>query len=160
MTNRKPIIGPAFASDFRDDSGRASAYASELRYYRPRGFSRIARELDAIANRLNADRAKPDDADRLFDAMEQADSLLTAWARRILRHDYVWFGLADWSGDGSVGFWIETDSALEDADLRLDAGDSVPTGFSGIAAFVTDHGNVTLQSFSRGRMTRELFSVV
>ena len=35
-----------------------------------------------------------------------------------------------------------------------------PRGFSGLAAFVTDHGNVAVRCYSRGRMTREIFDVV
>jgi hypothetical protein len=157
---KAPVIGPAFASDFTNDAGRASSYASELRYYRPRGFSKLAAELDALSRRLDTDKARPNDADALFEAMDEADTLLTEYARRVLKHDYVWFGMRDYSGDGSVGFWYDIDHALDDADLQVNAGDSVPTGFSGMVAFVTDHGNVTIQNFSRGRMTRELFSVV
>ena len=35
-----------------------------------------------------------------------------------------------------------------------------PRGFSGLVVDVTDHVNMTASMFSRGRKTRELFSIV
>lgn len=160
MKNRQrmPVIGSAFDSDFRNDAGRCTGYADGLRYYRPRGFSRLARELEAIAARIEADKARPDDGQAMSEAMDEADDILTQWARTRAGHGYIYFGHAP---DAScVGFWADIENAQEDADLTLGAGDTVPRGFSGLAVFVTDHGNVSAATFSRGRKTRTLFEVV
>lgn len=152
-----PLIGEAFDSHLMNDEGRCDSYAHELEHYRPAGFSRIASILRSLAYRLGADRAKPDDAEIMDWQIKQAESLLTEWARRVSRNPYVWFG--PFEHCGSVGFQIDHESAREDADFVGEYGEQ-PKGFSGLALFVNDHGNVTAQMFSRGRMTRELFSVV
>lgn len=158
MKNRKPIIGEAFDSHQMNDAGRVASYVRELRYYRPRGFATLANEGDKIAAALESDDCPTDLADSLFDWIDDVESLMTEWARRVTRNDYMYFGTVD--DGGSIGFFYSLDSAMEDCDIRLDAGDSVPRGFSGMACFVTDHGNVTIQTFSRGRMCREILSVV
>lgn len=165
---RKPIIGEAFDSHFMNDSGRIACYMRELRYYRPRGFAALVKEGETILADL--ERIEAGKHSRHFTAgvdvyqaasewESDVESMLTEWARRTMRNEYVCFGPMSESW-GGIGFWYAVDSAIEDCDIRLDAGDSVPTGFSGMAAFVTDHGNVTIQTYSRGRMTRELLSVV
>lgn len=156
--SRKPIVGEAFAPHFMNDAGRIESYVAELRYYRPRGFAKLASEGDKFAAQLDSDDCPIDVMERVDSWIDDVESMLTEWAQRIERNSYIYFGSND---DGSsVGFWYSLESALDDCDIRLDAGDSVPRGFSGMAAFVTDHGNVTIQTYSRGRMTRELLSVV
>jgi hypothetical protein len=157
---RKPVTGEAFDSDQMNEPERIEAYISELEYYRPRGFSKLVKE----GRRIAADM-RSDDAARYADSAEHGDSwkddvesLLTEWARRAARHDYIHFGPL--SECGSVGFWIDAESARSDADIDLPAGDSVPRGFSGLAFFVTDHGNAHAAVYSRGRKCRELFSIV
>ena len=159
-TKRRPIIGPAFDADQRNEPERIAAYVAELRHYRPRGFSKLAREGEKIERQMwrDADSERTDAWDHADSFKQECEDLLTEWARRIEGHDYISFGPFDYSGD--VGFYINADGVTEDADLCLDAGDDVPRGFSGLAVFVTDHGNVTAQRFARGRMVRELFSVV
>lgn len=156
---RKPIIGEAFDSHQMNGAGRIACYVRELRYYRPRGFAALAKEGDKLADMLDSDDCRDDAADHVESWICDVETLLTEWARRSMRNEYVCFGpMSDaW---GSIGFYYAVDSAIEDCDIRLDAGDSVPRGFSGLACFVSDHGNITIQSFSRGRMTRELLSVV
>lgn len=157
-TRRKPIIGEAFDSHQMNDADRIASYVRELRYYRPRGFAALAKEGDALVAELESDDCSADAADRMDAWTDNVEAMLTEWARATLRHQYVYFGTVEnW---GSVGFFYEAECALEDCDIRLEAGDSVPRGFSGMAAFVTDHGNVTIQTYSRGRMTREILSVV
>jgi hypothetical protein len=161
MANRKthnPIMGEAFDTDQMNDSDRVASYARELRYYRPRGFAALANEGDNLASVVDADECNGFDCERMHEWFDEVDEMLTAWAQRKTRNEYIHFGKAD--GQGSVGFWYSVESAIEDCDIRLDAGDGVPRGFSGMACFVTDHGNVTVQTFSRGRMCRELLSVV
>jgi hypothetical protein len=157
-STRKPIIGEAFDSHFMNDSGRIACYVRELRYYRPRGFAALAKEGDKLASVIDTDECDGFDAERMDSWIDEVETLLTDWARRTMRNDYVSFG--PFEHCGSVGFYYAVESALDDCDIRLDAGDSVPRGFTGQAAFVTDHGNVTIQTFSRGRKCRELLSVV
>ena len=158
LRKRQPTIGEAFDAHFMNDSERVAAYVRELRHYRPRGFSALAREGDKLAEDLDSPTCSPDAADIMDSWFTDVESMLTDWARRVARNDYVCFG--PFENVGSVGFYYAVDSAMEDCDIQLDAGDSVPRGFSGMAAFVTDHGNVAVRRYSRGRMTRELFDVV
>jgi len=151
---RMPLIGSAFDGDFMNDAGRIASYVAELRYYRPRGSAALASEGDKLAAELESANCGPDAAEWMDSWINEVEDMLTTWARKVMRNDYVWFG--PFEHCGSVGFCYALESALEDCDLKLDAGDRVPTGFSGMAAFVTDHGNVTVQRFSRGRMTKEL----
>lgn len=158
VRKRQPIIGEAFDTHSMNDSERVAAYVCELRHYRPRGFSKLAREGDNLADDLDSPTCSPDAADIMDSWIDDAESMLTEWAQRVTRNDYIYFGTVEhW---GSIGFFYAVDSAIADCDIQLDAGDSVPRGFSGMAAFVTDHGNVTIQTYSRGRMRREMFSVV
>lgn len=156
--NRLPIIGEAFDSHRMNDVDRILAYVRELEFYRPRGFAKLAKEGDAIAQEILSDECSPDAAESMDSWIDDVESMLTEWSRSRLRHHYVYFGTVE--NCGSIGFFYSVDSALEDCDIRLDAGDSVPRGFSGMAAFVTDHGNVTIQTLSRGRKCREILSVV
>jgi hypothetical protein len=161
---RTPIIGPAFAGDFRDEAGRVQGYVDELRYYRPRGFSKLAIEGERMIAR---------DARGVVDAFDHADfwkdgveALLTEWGRRVARNDYLSFGAFYESGDGSVGFMVNTDAAIEDADHVVDDSyrgrndGELPKGFSGLYVHISDHGNVAAYTYSNGRKCRELFAVV
>jgi hypothetical protein len=92
--------------------------------------------------------------------------MLTSWARRVARHDFISFGPFPDSGD--VGFSIDVDSAIGEADFTVDYGSlrlsdpapEMPKGFSGMYVEISDHGNVSAYQYSRGRKTRELFAVV
>jgi hypothetical protein len=151
---RHPHVGPQFDSHQQNAADNVRSYCNTLEYYRPRGFSALVREGRAIARKLDKDNSG-----ETFECewMDEADTLLTEWARRVVRHDYIAFGQSQHTGD--VGFYYLADAAMENADLRIDAGDAVPRGFSGTVAEVTDHGNVTLSVYSRGRR-RELFACV
>lgn len=153
-----PIIGSHFDCGRMNLSDRFRAYADQLEFYRPRGFSGLATRLRVTANRLDRDTTGADFLDDGVDLMDAADEMLTAWAQRVERHGFIYFGPFENSGD--VGFQIATDNAIEEADIQLDAGETVPRGFSGMAVFVNDHGNVFAFSYSRGRKTRTLFDVV
>lgn len=156
---RKPIIGEAFDAHQMNDAERVHAYCRELEYYRPRGFSSLAREGATLFRQLSGDTCPADTAERMDSWIDAVESLLTEWAQRTMRNTYICFGpMSDaWGG---IGFYVAVESALDDCDIRLDAGDDVPRGFTGQAAFITDHGNVAVRRYSRGRMTRELFDVV
>lgn len=141
----RPIIGPAFDPDQMNEREQADAYAAELRYYRPRGFSRTARDLD----RANLEY--------VCDTMTAADDILTEWGRRVTRNPYLCFG--PFPQGGAVGFYYDVDTALADVDMKVDSTAEVPRGFSGLVAQISDHGNVTIYAYSRGR-SREVLSAV
>jgi hypothetical protein len=151
--NRRPLIGVAFESELTNLEGNVAYYIDTLEWYGRRRFSKLIKEGRSIAAELETD--SEDAGQFAYEWMSECDDALSEYARSVERHDYVYFG----PENGAVGFWYSVDSALEDADLKVDAGDEVPVGFSGLAAFVTDHGNVSLYRYSRGRGI-ELFSAV
>jgi len=157
---RMPAIGEAFDADQMNDPERIESYIRELEYYKPRGFSKLVKEGRAIVRTMWADA----ESDRMnvwdfgHEWKLEAEALLTNWARRVERHEFISFGPFPYSG--STGFSIDVESARDCADAVLEAGESVPRGFSGMAFFVNDHGNVHAQRFARGRMVRNLFDVV
>lgn len=63
-------------------------------------------------------------------------------------------------GDGAdYGFWLSS-TFVEDFDgLKVDDLSEVPTGYSGSVLHVSDHGNLTLYAYSRGR-GREIWGIV
>lgn len=162
--SRKPLTGVAFDIEQTNLVGNVAHYLRELDYYGARRFAALikdGRNIESDLERIEAGKnskhytAGEDVYQAAHEWMDDCDSALSDYARDVMRHDYIYFGVEN----GAAGFFYSVESALEDSE-RFDAGDSVPRGFSGLAAFVTDHGNVTVQSYSRGRMTRELFSVV
>ena len=159
----RPVIGGSFNPEMGNVcEDLAQSMAGELEYYRPRGFSKLARELRRDA--AICERSANDDADasqRISEAVDEACDLLTEWARRVEQHGYISFAC---EGD-FAGFRIDVDRALEDADFILDdtkrgASPEMPRGFSGLYLHISDHGNVSAYRYSRGRKTRELFAVV
>ena len=158
MTTRKhkrlPIIGCAFSPDFRSAIENVEAYIDELRYYKPRGFSKLVKEGEAFIRGAELGIG----ADYYSEWKDDCDSLLTEWAQRVARNQYLIFG--PFPDGGAIGFYVNTDGALEDCDLKVDDLSGIPRGFSGMVCEVNDHGNVTAMIFSRGRKCRELFSVV
>lgn len=144
MAKRKPIIGESFNPEYGNLGECATQMARELEYYRPHGFARLRDELESLS-----------EGDDISEAIDEACELLTDWARRVARHDFISFRC---EGD-FAGFAIDVESAQEDSDLRVDDLADVPRGFSGLVSVVSDHGNVTAYAFSRGRK-RELFAVV
>lgn len=148
------VVGAAFNPEMNNLSENISEYVSQLEYYRPRGFGKIRDEMRKLLN-------KPEDHEDweyAWEMMQDADELLSDFARRQLGHDYVQHG--PFEHGGAVGFYYNVDCALEDADLKIDSGDEVPKGFTGLLAEVTDHGNVTVSRWFKGRRGRELFAVV
>ena len=109
MKNRErmPVIGEAFDADQMNDVEHVESYVSELEYYRPRGFSKLARE----GRKLARDMWRAVESDRAY-ALDQfnewkgdVEALLTEWARHMVRHDYISFGPFEMSG--SVGFFVD-----------------------------------------------------
>lgn len=163
--SRKPIAGVAFETEQANLSGNVALYLRELDYYGARRFAALikeGRDIESDLERIDAGKnskhytAGVDVYQAAHKWMDDCDDSLSDYARAVMRHDYIYFGVEN----GAAGFFYAVDSALEDCDIRLDAGDSVPRGFSGMAAFVTDHGNIAVCCYSRGRMTREIFDLV
>lgn len=153
---RSPILGEAFDTRSMGGEDIIRAYINELEHYRPRGFRALANPGDDMASAL--ERGDLHLLDGLDAWKERVCGVLTEWARRVDRHDFIAFGPL--GRTTLVGFWIDVPAAQDEADIRLPAGDSVPRGFSGMAVFVNDHGNVDALNYSRGRATRTLFSLV
>lgn len=86
------------------------------------------------------------DLESLFDALDE------------YAPPYFYFGAHP--GDGSdYGFWL-SESFQEDFDgLKVSDTSEVPKGFTGEVLHVSDHGNMTLYAYSRGR-SRELWGIV
>lgn len=146
---RKPILGPAFDADQTNDSGRVSSYISELRYYGPRRFAGLINEGENMLTN--------DDLSDWQEWANECDMALSEWAQHSTRCIYWCFGPFPHSGD--IGFYMDVESACEDADLQVSDLCEVPTGFSGLLVNVNDHGNVTAYNAARGRLY-ELFAVV
>ena len=155
-TQRRPVLGSAFKQDQTNDEERLTNYVYELRYYRPRGFSKLAHEGDTIIAGLQIDADGA--AENACALMQEIDDMLTEWARRVTRNDFICFG--PFEDSGSVGFYIDVESAKESADAIVGDTGELPRGFSGLALQISDHGNVTGLAYSRGRCTREIFAVV
>jgi hypothetical protein len=152
---RKPATGEAFTVWQGDESGDVETLeklADELAFYGPRRF---AAEI-ANCRALVARQADEDWPDAFAEAVDDACNALTEYAQRF--NPYAYFG-AHVTDPESFGFWVSVDSAVEDADLRVEDLCEVPRAFSGLVAHVNDHGNVTAYRFARGR-GYELFAVV
>lgn len=149
-SKRKPVIGCAFDPDQMNEREGVASYIGELEYYRPRGFSKLRNEGNKLLSPAN-------DLEWASEWMTDCDTLLTEWARRVERHDFICYG--PFEHGGAVGFYIVTDNAIEEADLKVDDTGQVPRGFSGLVIQISDHGNVTAYQYSRGK-SRELFAVV
>lgn len=151
MTKRQPILECAFDPDQCNERETIRYYVAELEYYRPRGYAALVKEAQAILD------AEDSDFDCWHEWYDEVDDLLTDWARRIERHDYISYG--PFPHGGAVGFYIYHEGAIEDCDLKVDDLSEVPRGFSGLVVHVNDHGNVSAYQYSRGK-SRELFAIV
>lgn len=153
MAKRKrPILGCAFDPDQRNERGIVEAYIRELEHYRPRGFAKLRNEGVTLLK-------KPDEhADWNWSSEWQndCDQLLGEHAERC-GMPYVSFG--PFEHGGAVGYYVDLESAKDDADLTVDDTGQVPKNFTGLVLQVSDHGNVMALRYSRGK-SRELWAVV
>lgn len=162
---RAPVIGPAFDPDTMNEPERIAAYIGELEYYRPRGFSKLAREGRKIISAMwrDAESERVDAWDSAASWMNAADDMLTAWARRVDGHEYITFG--PFPHGGAIGFYVDAESATADADHVTDhrsrhGGDSdPPAGFRGLHVIISDHGNIDAYRVTARRCVH-LFGVV
>jgi hypothetical protein len=85
MSRRKsprPVIGCAFDPEQNNTQENFRAIAGELRHYRPRGFSNLARELERYAAKIESDDTSRDWAQFGFEAEDEAFRLLSAMAEQ------------------------------------------------------------------------------
>jgi hypothetical protein len=126
------------------------AFISELKRQKPlaRRHRRLLREINTRMH--SADYFELEDAD--FDMEELTDAL----------NEYAptGFYFGSHPGDGADFGWWLSECFAEDFDgLKVSDTSEVPTGFTGEVLQVSDHGNLTLYAYSRGR-GRELWAVV
>lgn len=126
----------------------------------PPADKKLIKEARAILNRMDDDEfANEEDADaaeylvneELVDALES------------LAPSYIYFGGHE--GDpADIGWWVSIESLEEDARsgevLKVDAGDELPKGYTGLVMDVSDHGNVTLYHAVKGERKAELWGIV
>jgi len=125
------------------------AFCRELRRLgaRDKELTRIERQCA----RVNCDKyfnseAAQWDLDALFDMLnEYAPS-------------YCYFGAHP--GDGAdYGFWVSEDLEYDFDGLKVNDLSEVPAGYTGDVLHVNDHGNMTLYSVKRGKLS-EVWSIV
>ena len=123
-------------------------------------LTRAERGLVNDIERRSADNGNANDVETYWQS-ELADWDIDALFDILGNHvpDYCYF--ASHPGDGACyGVWVDFDGINEDRHFgEIVDWQNMPTGYTGYAVDVTDHGNVTLFSVSRGR-SRELWSVV
>ena len=152
-TNYKKNIGTVSCATMRTQD-LIPAFVDELRSMRPLHRSHRA-ELREIEARMAQD-GYFDSEDADIDLNEFLFDVLNEYAM-----PYFYFG--SHPGDGcDYGYWLseeweeqlEENGGMKVADLA-----EVPKGFTGDVAQVSDHGNLTMYRYSRGR-ARELWAIV
>lgn len=134
-----------------DDLARAALDAIDML----RDYGYCGRNESAAARRDLWEVVENADVDYAGDVINDAEMFIDAHCP-----DYVRYGSHE--GDGAcIGFWVSFDSLEEDRrDGLLPDFEKIPKGFTGLAVNVTDHGNVSLLYFARGRLVRSIWSVV
>jgi hypothetical protein len=128
-------------------------FISELRYQKPlhREHRKLIREIEANMRRMKSpayfDSEQVQwDLEALFDALE-------AYAPA-----YFYFGAHP--GDGAdYGYWLSDDWEQGFDGIKVSDTSEIPTGYTGEVLHVSDHGNLTLYTCSRGRC-REVWAIV
>ncbi|ERP95735.1 hypothetical protein Q669_29645 [Labrenzia sp. C1B10] len=153
---KKPLIGDAFTSVQGEPAETMKAFAEELDYYGPRRFKRLIDDCRAMAVEIeesDVNAGLPEGFDELINESCEA---LSDWAKT--HNEFAYFDSHP-NYPGTYGFWVDTDSAIESADFQVSDRSELPTGATGLAVLVNDHGNVSAYRCSNGR-TYELFAVV
>lgn len=111
---------------------------------------------------VNEARRAPDDSDDLPEIVNELIDAANNYAP-----PYCYVGMSE--GDGAaLGCWPSFDAIDEDVrcgeilvqdDSQRGRNDDVPTGYTGYLAAYSDHGNLTLYRYSRGR-SREVWAIV
>ena len=125
------------------------AFSNELRALR----GSLPKELHNLARTFAAGKLNESDSGELLVSLTNA---LSEFAP-----PYCYFGAHP--GDGAdFGFWLFEDfqqSARDDGALEVSDTSEVPEGYSGEVLHINDHGNATLYSAHKGKLT-EVWSVV
>jgi len=129
-------------------------FISALKSMRPfrRHHRSVVREIEhnmrTIEDYFDSEIAIYDLNERLFAALDN------------YAPPFFYFGSHPGNG-ADYGFWLSEEWEEQLADnggIKVNDLSEVPIGFSGYVAQVSDHGNVTLYSFARGR-SREVWSI-
>ena len=113
---------------------------------------KAVRKIQSRINRADSDDLYWQDEVSDFD-LEELFDILNA-------HSLPYFSFSAHEGDGAdYGYWLSS-SFDEDFDgLKVFDTSEVPRGYTGEVLHVSDHGNMTLYAYSRGR-GREVWGVV
>lgn len=120
-------------------------FTAELRYlgHRSRELSRIERHTGA---KYFVSEEASWDLDSLFDMLQEHAPA------------YAYFG--SHPGDGSdYGFWLDDGFEYDFDGLKVSDTSQVPADYNGEVLQVSDHGNITLYSCKRGKLT-EIWALV
>jgi hypothetical protein len=155
MKLRNSNIGSVSCGTMRDED-LIPAFVSELERQKPlrrehrKRLTRIQRWMDRpnyyTANHEGAETEATYDLEWLFEALDC--------------YSPAYFSFGAHPGDGAdFGFWL-SECFMGDFDgLKVSDLSEVPTGYTGEVLQVSDHGNMSLYAYSRGR-GRELWAVV
>jgi|SRR5690348_3830988 len=123
-----------------------------LTKYERKEVSRIAREVSQAEDSetgtayFESDAAGYDLNETLFDILNN--------------HALPYFYFGAHPGDGAdFGYWLSEDFENEFDGLKVSDTSEVPRGYTGEVLHVSDHGNMTLYSASRGRL-HEIWAIV
>lgn len=113
---------------------------------------KAVRKIQSRINRVSESDAYWQDEVSDFDLEELFDILNN--------HSLPHFFFGAHEGDGAdYGYWLSDDFEEVFEGLKVSDTSEVPRGYTGEALHVSDHGNMTLYAYSRGR-SRELWGVV
>ena len=149
---QRPSLGCAFDPDQRNEREIVEAYISELEWYRPRGFAKLRSEGVKLLNKED----DHEDWQWSSEWMVDCDNLLTEHAQHCGLQHFIY---GPFEHGGAVGYYVNIEGAKEDADFIVDDLSEIPAGFSGFVLCISDHGNVSAYSYSRGK-AKELWAVV
>lgn len=132
------------------------AFASELRWlgHRSKELTRI--EKASVQSATGILTSKQESYYRSEDAYNDLDWLFDALNSHAL--PYMYFG--SHPGDGAdYGFWISNSIDYDFEGLRVEDTSEVPAKHTGEVIYINDHGNMTLYTARRGKLT-EVWAVV
>ena len=113
---------------------------------------KAVRKIQSRINHVASDDAYWQDEVSDFD-LEELFDILNA-------HSLPYFSFGAHEGDGAdYGWWLSSCFADEFDGLKVSDTAEVPRGYTGEVLHVSDHGNMTLYAYSRGR-GREVWGVV
>lgn len=120
---------------------------------------KAVRKIQARVNKCLTGRYGEDDE---YFVSEESQWDLDELTNILENHSLPYFHFGAHDGDGAdFGWWLSSDFPHDSSFDGLQVNDlsKVPTGYSGEVLHVSDHGNLTLYTFSRGR-GREVWGVV